>query len=383
MSMPKRLCFLFLCMAVLLFFNGCSNSYDRNAFHILDLSYDEQEGIYAFVNGNLFFETIEDDVCVLKQRTPKGEIVENGSVKQIVSRTTRAFDSPYLYMYRGITDDTSANYTNSNEAVAAINILDHSMKLYKHPEAQAQGLQTYVFNHEVVTVRSYPEGNLSVSFIESFDPKTETWKKHLKSTYDSVSVTGAEIHEICPGGDNLFVLVDEWESPESHQTKLKILDKNYELVKTYNISEELYKWMLSYILTGMQFYNGYLYIASPGQGLLFQIRDDDLNLVHKDYDFRSATVASDSEPLFYKSYSNIIYTIDEAGNLKEYKLSIKNGFVITNIIADNNECCVLFKNLENRRISACIIGKDLFIDADYIFDPGPGTKQPFSEEIRG
>lgn len=371
--MIKKMSLIIVVSFIVLSVSGCSEGKNdglRRAFRKYNLDGLHMVSSPIMLDGDKFYYTHTEDheyyFYVASPGEPPKELSHVNNY--VVSRGVCAYDYPYIYDYVGFFDNENREDSCPNHLVA-INIEDSSMSTVKSEDGSLPALQTYMFDHNVVTIKTVRNGDFDDSFIDCYNPRTKERKQYCKCSYDDSCRKGEGLLGLCSNEDNLFLLHIYWESADSCEVFLDILDKDYSLVDSIKFDNELQEAYLSSIIVHFQAFGNHLFVGGTVDGLLFHIDNGQIIEDYGKFRFSIGTAQPLDNPVFYSRWENKIYLLDDDNNLVEYEINIENDYKISHITSGKDACVVIVANVENRISKVYLIGRDLLTDASFTFDP--------------
>lgn len=353
--------------------SGCSerNSDElRRAFKKYNLDGLHSISSTIMLDGDKYYFTrLVDNTYYYYVASPEKNPKELSHVNNyVISRGVSAYDYPYIYDYIGFWDDENRENPCPNNLVA-INIEDSSLRTVKSEDKSLPTSQTYMFDHNVVTIKTVRAGTFDDSFIDCYNPRTNERKQYCRCSYDDSYRKGDGLLGLCSNEEYLFLLHVYWENEDSWDVFLDILDKKYSLVDSIKFDNEIIETYLSSIIVSFHAFGSHLFVGGTVNGLLFHLDNGQIVTDYGGSSFSIGEAKPVESPIFYSRWENKIYLFDADMNLVEHELNIKNGFVISNITSGKDACVMTVTDVENRVSKVYLVGRDLLTDTSFILNP--------------
>ena len=226
----------------------------------------------------------------------------------------------YFYVNVVLNEDTTSN------VLFEINLSDNKLKKYENHDDSLAGILTYKFGNEIITLKNIVSDEFIFTYLELFNPVTETWQVENFNTYNKNEKTGEAIHGLYSNDENLYVLHDEWLGENNVITTLKIYDNNLNEIQSLTLDKELYDYITEYRIIEMAVFGEYVYMINiSNYAALGKIVN---NTIIPEIMERNLTLALNQEdtnnPFFYTRLTKKCYTIDKNREITEVNLKIKN-----------------------------------------------------------
>ncbi|MBO7451471.1 MAG: hypothetical protein J6U54_13990 [Clostridiales bacterium] len=340
---------LVLCLS--LCFNGCSKQKDTDSAvlqnrieqaEIQEVTINSDSLFYqmALIDNKILYTEINGQKLDFVLEDPDGQQMRFGSVPNFLTSMKQVvLNYPYVYHYICVVegDDTTRN------CLVKLNLETGEKVEFVCNDESIPTIPAYYFNGCIVTYKNIVTEDQIYTFLDSFNVETETWEKHMECTIDTVSGKGEAIYGICSNQNNLYVLHDICESKIDFNSYLEVLNTDYEIIKTIEISKEMHEFVLSSFVSDMDVFGDYIYFFNASMyGYLAKIENDELIEVFKGRDFALAKNVSSSAPLFYTRGTNKVYSLDDDEKLSEIDLEVGNEHLIQTVFVSGELCYIIF-----------------------------------------
>ncbi len=316
--------------------NSASGSQNRMSEYFAD-----KEVKYFLDDGSILCgrAPLDGSITYYRYYPEENKSVELGTLTDVIS--SRDLHTEYngnIYIYYWVKNpDTGSNENILYELDMTKNAIN---EIKKEGDESYWGNTAYFLDGSLVTMKNRLDGNLTHTYIETYDFDTGEYTISHENTYDKTDKSGSGIQIFCADGEYLYYIIDEYTDDGACLTYFRQFDKNGSLKKSVALPEEFLEIKSAYgRYVRMEVLGNYLYLenASLGYSCVAEIGKGELKIINQGTSCKMPidyNPLSGVNPVLYKQVSDEadcqMFDIS-SGGFEDISPMIENEITLRNV----------------------------------------------------
>jgi len=332
--------------------HGITNLMLHEPFYLyeIDLSLDKHrqaDAIFLLDDGSMIFIRTGSNHEVGSYRHIYRYFLESGTYIDIgrfyrfaVSTGRYALLDNIIYFYATVGDANNHMLIN---VLFGIDLENNKLIHVAEDTISDPIVNTFSIGDRLISLKIRAEGEVGISYLEIFDPKTNLTEIVSKACFDATTREGIIylLHTIDDNNWTYVLYQIALSGSDAWRSLIRVYDENFDFKKYINMSE-VEQNITGYFSNNFRVFGDFVYIYTftsfPMNSLIGRIDENgSLYAIHEGHLSLVDNFSADNIQLFFWRLSNILVLLDtDTGILHQTTIPLDNGYRIMNIIANGD-----------------------------------------------